>query len=133
MIYTRTFEDVFFVLLGIIKTKNLSEAFTKISISWSQMQLFYLFKLYCIMVFYFTLSTKFPEKMFSFFSLCFKCQVSFNIYNKWLENPGNTLPKFRSSPPELFLEKDVLKIGSKFTGEHPCQSAISIKLQSSFS
>ena len=35
---------------------------------------------------------------------------------------------FRSSPPELFLEKDVLKICSKFTGDHSCRSAISIKL-----
>ena len=38
----------------------------------------------------------------------------------------------RSSRPELFLGKGVLKICSKFTGEHPCRSAISIKLQSSF-
>ena len=30
------------------------------------------------------------------------------------------------------LRKGVLKICSKFTGEHPCQSAISIKLQSNF-
>ena len=32
----------------------------------------------------------------------------------------------------MFLEKGVLKICTKFTGEHPCQSAISIKLQSNF-
>ena len=38
----------------------------------------------------------------------------------------------KSSHPEVFLEKDVLKICSKFTGEHPCRSAISIKLQSNF-
>ena len=30
--------------------------------------------------------------------------------------------------PGLFLEKDVLKICSKFTGGHPCQSAVSINL-----
>ena len=36
--------------------------------------------------------------------------------------------KSRSSPPEVFLGKGVLKICSKFTGEHPCQNAISIKL-----
>ena len=30
---------------------------------------------------------------------------------------------FRSSPPEVFLEKGVLKICSKFTGEHLCRSA----------
>ena len=34
----------------------------------------------------------------------------------------------RSSPPEVFQEKGVLKICSKFTGEHPCRSVISIKL-----
>ena len=38
--------------------------------------------------------------------------------------------KFRTSLPEVFLGKDFLKICSKFTGEHPCRSAISIKLQS---
>ena len=32
--------------------------------------------------------------------------------------------------PEVFLGKGVLKIQSKFAGEHPCQSAISIKLVS---
>ena len=36
---------------------------------------------------------------------------------------------FRSSyPPEMFVEKGVLKICSKFKGEHPCLSLISIKL-----
>ena len=33
-----------------------------------------------------------------------------------------------SRRPEVFLGKGVLKICSKFTGEHPCRSAISIKL-----
>ena len=33
----------------------------------------------------------------------------------------------RSSHPEVFLGKGVLKIYSKFTGDHPCRSAISIK------
>ena len=37
---------------------------------------------------------------------------------------------FRSSHPDVFLVKGVLKICSKFTSEHPCRSAISIKLQS---
>ena len=35
-----------------------------------------------------------------------------------------------SSRPKVFLRKNVLKICSKFTEEHPCQIAISIKLQS---
>ena len=33
----------------------------------------------------------------------------------------------RNSHPRVFLVKGVLKICSKFTGEHPCRSAISIK------
>ena len=32
----------------------------------------------------------------------------------------------------MFLRKGVLKICSRFTGEHPCRSVISIKLQNSF-
>ena len=39
-----------------------------------------------------------------------------------------TLAMFTSSPLVVLLE-GVLKICSKFTGEQPCQSAISIKLQ----
>ena len=39
---------------------------------------------------------------------------------------------FRSSHPEVFLREGALKICSKFTGEHPCRSVISIKLQSNF-
>ena len=38
----------------------------------------------------------------------------------------------RSSHPEVFLIKDILKICSKFTLEHPCRSVTSIKLQSNF-
>ena len=34
----------------------------------------------------------------------------------------------KSSPQEVFLRKGVLKIRSKFTGEYPCRSVISIKL-----
>ena len=32
----------------------------------------------------------------------------------------------------MFLRKGVMKICSKFTGEHPCRSVISIKFQGSF-
>ena len=35
---------------------------------------------------------------------------------------------YRSSHPGMFLGKGVLKRCSNFTGEHPCQSVISIKL-----
>ena len=34
----------------------------------------------------------------------------------------------KSSPPDLFLEKGVLKKCTAFTGEHTCRSVISIKL-----
>ena len=43
-----------------------------------------------------------------------------------------SLKLFTSSRPEVFLRKAVLKICSKFTGEHPCRSVISVKLQSNF-
>ena len=36
--------------------------------------------------------------------------------------------KAQKQPPEVFLRKGILKICSKFTGEHPYQSAILIKL-----
>ena len=39
---------------------------------------------------------------------------------------------FRSSHPEVFLVKRVLRRCSKFTGQHPWRSMISIKLQSNF-
>ena len=39
---------------------------------------------------------------------------------------------FRSSHREVFLGKGVLKICSKFTGEHSCRSVISIKLLYNF-
>ena len=35
---------------------------------------------------------------------------------------------YRSSRPEVFLRKGVLKLCSKFTGKHPCRSVMSIKL-----
>ena len=34
----------------------------------------------------------------------------------------------RSSPSEVFFRKGVLKLCSKFTGEHPCRNVISLKL-----
>ena len=40
--------------------------------------------------------------------------------------------KHSSSRPDVFLGKGVLKICSKFTGEQPCQSVISIKLLCNF-
>ena len=43
---------------------------------------------------------------------------------------GLTFTIFRSIPSDVFLRKDVLKIWSKFTGEHLCRSAIYIKFPS---
>ena len=48
------------------------------------------------------------------------------FWNKLVEL--SHLTYYRSSYPEVFLGKGVLKICSTFTGEHPRQSTISIKL-----
>ena len=77
--------------------------------------------------------------------LNFRAPLRITLLIKGAEGPGNTngnLAKSvskvgcvrapendRSSPPEVFLGKGVLKICSKFTGEHPCRTVISIKLQ----
>ena len=50
----------------------------------------------------------------------------------WNNKSWQKKKSMRSSPLEVLLGKGSLKICSKFTGEHPCRSAISIKLQSSF-
>ena len=48
------------------------------------------------------------------------------------ESEDNPLGPIRGCHPEMFLRKCVLKIYSKFTGEYPCRSVISIKLLSNF-
>ena len=64
-----------------------------------------------------------------FYAIIFKFQgKSIQIF-KHLKSP---FTRFRSSRPEVFLRKGVLEICSKFTGEHPCQSVILIKLQNNF-
>ena len=64
-----------------------------------------------------------PEAKLHFISV--NC-VTYDVYLRtWSCN-------YRSSPSEVFYEKGVPKICSIFTGEHPCQSVISIKLQSNF-
>ena len=42
----------------------------------------------------------------------------------------NSIQKIGKTPSEVFLGKGVLKRPSKFTGDYPCQSVISKKLQS---
>ena len=44
----------------------------------------------------------------------------------------SVIPRIRSTSPEVFLRKGVPKIWSKFTGEHPCRSVVSIKLLCNF-
>ena len=50
--------------------------------------------------------------------------------SKTLKNSQETISFLGNSPPEVSLGKGVLQICSKFAGEHTCQSAISIMLQS---
>ena len=52
----------------------------------------------------------------------------FNNYNNFKSH----FVQLRSSSQEVFLGKVVLKVCSKCTGEHPCRSAISIKLLCNF-
>ena len=63
-----------------------------------------------------------------------KCEVWKGIFlsiDHWIV-PNVSSKIFRSSRPDVFLRKGVLKICIKFTGEHPCRSANSIKLQSNY-
>ena len=66
------------------------------------------------------------------------CYIFVHIYKRrtldWFKilKPFRRHWQFRSSPSEMFLGKYVLKICSKFTGEHPRRSAISIKLLCNF-
>ena len=49
---------------------------------------------------------------------------------KWTKiKHSYNMTDYRRSPPKVFLGNGVLKICSKLTGEHPCESLISIKLQ----
>ena len=50
----------------------------------------------------------------------------------WYRKNKNKKDKDRSHHPEVLLGNGVQKLYSKLTGEHPCRSAISIKLQSNF-
>ena len=66
---------------------------------------------------------------------CEKIQYNLtdSIYKRKFQmekNPAKMQSKAEAVTQKVFLEKGVLKICSKFTEEHPCQSAISIKLQS---
>ena len=67
------------------------------------------------------------SKLCFYFCLQYALIITFhNFHLSFLKILKSTLyGLFRSSHPKVFLEKDVLKICSKFTGEHPRQSLIS--------
>ena len=58
--------------------------------------------------------------------------LGFQFRNSEFKTTGWFQSWLRNSPPEVFLGKCVLKMCSKFTGEHPRRSVISVKLQSNF-
>ena len=58
--------------------------------------------------------------------------VSLNLPFQYLFHCRSFNGNSRSSHPEVFLRKGILKICSKFTGENPCRIVISINLQSNF-
>ena len=60
-----------------------------------------------------------------------KLKFEFKIKSNGKKQFSNSV-KYKSSHPEVFLRKGVPKICSKLTGEYPCRSAISVKLQSNF-
>ena len=77
----------------------------------------------------------FIDKKITSFFLLMKSYQQFKefIYNILIETLSCASVIFviyRSSHSEVFLRKGVLEICSKFAGEHPCRSAIPIKLQS---
>ena len=53
-------------------------------------------------------------------------------FNVNLQEYSRYLYNFRSSRLEVFLGKDILKLCSKLTAEHPCRSVILIKLFCSY-
>ena len=80
-----------------------------------------------------TICTKllFPEIYLAFLSrkstrLLISSELLFENFNMTSYHEKDTMT--RSSPSEVFLGKGILKICSKFIGEHPYRSAFSIKL-----
>ena len=62
----------------------------------------------------------------------FTCQKWYHIVISLITDNEMHRQNSKSSRSEAFLGKSVLKICSKFTGERPWRSVISIKLQSNF-
>ena len=55
-----------------------------------------------------------------------------NMCSLWNTASSSIISIFRSSHPEVFFGRGVLKIYSKLAGERPCRSVISIKLLCNF-
>ena len=77
-----------------------------------------------------------PEKtsyLDTFLAVCFTNYLNVNeLFTLLLVLFKRANYLLRSGHPEVFSVKGALKICSKFTGEHPCQSMISIKLLCNF-
>ena len=63
-------------------------------------------------------------------TLQLKCNICLSSQSKRISTINFDAEMSRSSLPEVFFGKGVLKICSKFTRGHPCRSVTSIKLQS---
>ena len=68
----------------------------------------------------------------SIFYQVYPCKTAYYNIKVLLISKYAPLLIHRSKPQEVFLGTAFLKICSKLTGEHSCQSTISIKLQSNF-
>ena len=60
------------------------------------------------------------------FSIFIKITIAFSSESYSSDQKFSYMP-LQKQPPKVFLGKGVLNICSKFTEEHPCRSAISIK------
>ena len=77
------------------------------------------------------------HKVYSRFQACLLIKYILSFHFKqpfqntvWsnFESHTSEIAIYRSSPPQMFFRKDVLKICNKFTGEHLCLSVISTEL-----
>ena len=84
-----------------------------------------------ILIIYITVYPIRVDKKTNFISWCLLRNTS-SICKIIISQKDVPIQKFRSSPPEVFLRKVVLKICIEFAAGHSYRSAISIKLQSNF-
>ena len=104
--------------------------------SWSPYCLFSINTLKCLLMFIYITCTQLIRTMWLIICesvLVNKAIKTYQLRKEICNSHVNDLRQsyvktLRSSPPEVFLGKDVLKTCCKFTGEHPCQNMVSIKL-----